>query len=471
MRLLVLLAIVLPTWGADGGQYADLRRWLASGVPIRGVLNYAACQLDGGPSRNATGGFELSAWSVERDGSVVIDTDKLIYDYQSKTGGYVFDFVRTTVFPNGTVTSLATDLPAPDPNTAPAKYSEIFTCSLNDGSVTFVPSAGAASVAALDTYAELLRSVTLGATVRAVVDSTSCTTVSGAPASFASTGFVLDIYEAFDEPASFGPPELAWGADELTYGLSGRWVRRQISARFGGTTNEMTLSFADLDPGTLATVESSPPKLTCSVTNGAARLFAVLPASAAPPEQLLRFRGFIVGHFTNAAQHALAGDDHPFAEHISDVVSHKVINAPPGFYDDDRFFALEESYYTTTINGTSSSIAKPMIFLFSPQLNGSVAITAYSPPSDVPVQALRNNNTALRLNFAKMVKSPDFNTATYTYDANTKSYHLDATTPIPNGIFRLTETIAAFQLTVLEDVVIDGRSVMPYHTPIVYDRV
>ena len=112
-----------------------------------------------------------------------------------------------------------------------------------------------------------------------------------------------------------------------------------------------------------------------------------------------------------------------------------------------------------------------MIFLFWPQLNGSVAITAYSPPSDVPVQALRNNNTALRLNFAKMVKSPDFNTATYTYDANTKSYHLDATTPIPNGIFRLTETITAFQLTVLEDVVIDGRSVMPYHTPIVYDRV
>jgi hypothetical protein len=56
-----------------------------------------ACQLDGGPSRNATGGFELSAWSVERDGSVVIDTDKLIYDYQSKPGGYVFDFVRTNV--------------------------------------------------------------------------------------------------------------------------------------------------------------------------------------------------------------------------------------------------------------------------------------------------------------------------------------------------------------------------------------
>mgnify|MGYP004261884425 CR=1 FL=1 len=39
------------------------------------------------------------------------------------------------------------------------------------------------------------------------------------------------------------------------------------------------------------------------------------------------------------------------------------------------------------------------------------------------------------------------------------------------GVFKLTETIAAQRLTVMEDVIMGGHSVMPYHTPIEYVRI
>ena len=71
---------------------------------------------------------------------------------------------------------------------------------------------------------------------------------------------------------------------------------------------------------------------------------------------------------------------------------------------------------------------------------------------------LRNNNTALRLDFEKMTLSPDFSPASYVYDEVAKT-------------FNLTETIASRRLEVMEDVVIGGKSVMPYHTPILYDRI
>ena len=208
-------------------------------------------------------------------------------------------------------------------------------------------------------------------------------------------------------------------------------------------------------------------------------VYSVAPAGAGPPSppagntacQLLRFRGYILGHFNNAAQHARKGDDHPFAEHISDVANQKIVNTPAGFFDDDRFFDLEESYYTTVVNGTAQTMSKPMIFLFHPDKNGSVALTSYVAPKGTNPASLRNNNTALRLDFTKMTLTPDFNTASYKYDPATKSFHLDAVTPIPGGEFKLTETIAANTLTVMEDVIMGGHSVMPYHTPIIYERI
>ena len=84
---------------------------------------------------------------------------------------------------------------------------------------------------------------------------------------------------------------------------------------------------------------------------------------------------------------------------------------------------------------------------------------------------LRNNNTALRLDFEKMTLSPDFSPASYVYDEVAKTFHPEAITPIQGGIFNLSETIASRRLEVMEDVVIGGKSVMPYHTPILYDRI
>ena len=112
-----------------------------------------------------------------------------------------------------------------------------------------------------------------------------------------------------------------------------------------------------------------------------------------------------------------------------------------------------------------------MIFLFKLDEGGSVQMTSYLPPDGVSDSDLRNNNTALRLDYTKMKISPSFNPASYKYDERSKSYHLQSATPIQGGYFNLTETISDNHLEVLEDVIIDGKSVMPYHTPLLYDRI
>ena len=160
---------------------------------------------------------------------------------------------------------------------------------------------------------------------------------------------------------------------------------------------------------------------------------------------------------------------HPYAEHISDVATQKIDNLPDGFGSKGSFFILEETYYTVSKNDSRS---QPMLFLFSPNAAGQVTIVSYDI-SSFPPQDLKNNNTRLRFDFKKLKVSQSFNKATYTYDKKIDTFLLGpAVTPIPSGgKFILTERISADVLSVMEDVVIKGKSVMPYHTPILYDRI
>ena len=73
---------------------------------------------------NATGGSEVTAYSIDGDGVITFSATKLIFNYQSSSGGYVYDHVTTVVLPNGTVSLTATDLIAPDPNSGDPFYTE-----------------------------------------------------------------------------------------------------------------------------------------------------------------------------------------------------------------------------------------------------------------------------------------------------------------------------------------------------------
>ena len=117
-------------------------------------------------------------------------------------------------------------------------------------------------------------------------------------------------------------------------------------------------------------------------------------------------------------------------------------------------------------------MSKPMLFLFSPDAQGQVTIVSYDIPASIPKEDLRNNNTALKFDYTKLNISKTFNKATYKYDRSIDTFLLGpASTPIPGGEFILTERISWNVLSVMEDVIVNGKSVMPYHTPILYDRI
>ena len=116
---------------------------------------------------------------------------------------------------------------------------------------------------------------------------------------------------------------------------------------------------------------------------------------------------------------------------------------------------------------------KPMLYLFSPDKAGRVKITSYTIPADIPPQDIKNSNPKLRFDYTKLEVSPTFNPATYEYSTETRDFSLGpAVTPLDSGgQFILTETISSLKLTVMEDVIVNGKSVMPYDTPIIYERI
>ena len=140
------------------------------------------------------------------------------------------------------------------------------------------------------------------------------------------------------------------------------------------------------------------------------------------------------------------------------------------------YFYFQETYYTNVTTGVTTP--SPFLFLFTSVAaadgttnTDSVQIASYTLPSRIAPGDLRNNNTALRFDFAELVPSPTFTPATYAFDATTQVFSLNATTVLsPTQSFVLIETVASYQIRTLEEVLINGHNVMPFSTPIVYDR-
>lgn len=180
------------------------------------------------------------------------------------------------------------------------------------------------------------------------------------------------------------------------------------------------------------------------------------------------FQSYIVGDFNNKKQIDLqmknGKQTHPYAIHINRVCDSKIVNSPVK----DGFWLLEESYYTKP-NQTEVEV-KPYLFLFEAEGINGVKLTPYTLPKSSDVRFYKNDNDDLFLNYNDLTPSVSFKPAFYTL--KNKIFYLNAPNELPNGMkFTLIEEISKNQLSVMELLEKDGKSLTPYDTPIIYDRV
>jgi hypothetical protein len=180
-----------------------------------------------------------------------------------------------------------------------------------------------------------------------------------------------------------------------------------------------------------------------------------------------RFRKIIVGDFDNRKQveeEKKAGKQiHPLAKHVNRIADEKIIDAPAR----DGFWILEESYYEYPNKPVDS---KPYLFFFEAVGDTAVRLIVYKVPASITVSELKNNNQNLKLKFSELTTSPTFKPSIYT--AHGKSFKCNAKNDLGNGMtFTLIETLSPKQLNVMELLEKNGKSLVPYDTPIIYDRL
>ncbi len=181
------------------------------------------------------------------------------------------------------------------------------------------------------------------------------------------------------------------------------------------------------------------------------------------------FREVITGDFDNSKQVAAeisAGRQlHPSARHVNRVADAKIDNLPA---DLNGFFVLEESYYEYP--GKPADI-KPYLFFFSAETDTSIRLIVYQLPADPDKKMIRNDNAALRLDYALLKPSPTFKGARYIYHPAAGTFTTNTSNELGNGMrFTLIETLSKQQLIVMELLEKNGQRLTPYDTPLVYDR-
>ena len=464
--VLLLAAGVNSQVSLEIRDYKSLKKAVGAGLKLNFVSSYGECMIDGKPGPKATGGSTVPEIRLNGDGSVSFSATKLIFNYQSKTGGYVYDYVVSKIHSNGTAFITASDLVAPDPNSAEPFYTETFECQLGKSIIFYANELDETQT--YTNYNDVMTAAHGGNLLRVVLEGSSVGSLS------------IDTYEDFNDPENFGPPEFSWGTTNIARNAEKNlWVLRSSILRMFSNasieTGDIQVTTVDLMPDTLEPVEGVKPSIANFHLGKSAKFIATDGAETSSIE-MLRFRGYITGHFDNRRQIRKEEEQdgkatHPYAEHVSDIANQKIENLPKGFSDNGQFFLLEETYYTMEKGADPQS--KPMLYLFCPDRAGRVKITSYTIPADIPLQDIKNSNPKLRFDYTKLEVSPTFTPATYEYSTETQDFSLGpAVTPLDNGgQFILTETISSLNLKVMEDVIVDGKSVMPYDTPIVYERI
>ncbi len=183
---------------------------------------------------------------------------------------------------------------------------------------------------------------------------------------------------------------------------------------------------------------------------------------------LSRFQQYITGDFDNSKQvvaEIKAGKQiHPLAVHVNRLANDKVKNIPENL---KGFFIIEESYYL--MEGKQLDL-KPYLFLFEEKPGGIIHLTTYQL-NDFKKEKIRNDNTELVFDYTKILPSPTFKGADYTWNANDKTFNTVSPNDLGNGMkFTLTEKFTKNQLSVLEQVEKDGKILTTWNTPIIYNR-
>lgn len=184
--------------------------------------------------------------------------------------------------------------------------------------------------------------------------------------------------------------------------------------------------------------------------------------------ELELYLSYLTGDFDNQAQIAAeikAGKQiHPYAKHVTRVVTARVDGIPADF---KGVFVLEESYYKYPNQDT---IVKPYIFKFEVDAQQQIVLHSIAIPDRIEKKTFRNDNPSWRLNFAELHNSPSFKPAAYT--KTDRGFYIKAPNDLPGGVkFTLEETIGNGFLEVMELAEKDGKRLTPYDTPLMYVRM
>ncbi|WP_298503801.1 hypothetical protein [uncultured Maribacter sp.] len=183
---------------------------------------------------------------------------------------------------------------------------------------------------------------------------------------------------------------------------------------------------------------------------------------------LSRFTEILCGTLDNAAQIEVekkAGKQvHPYAKHVTDVFSHRVVNRPKNH---DGIYVLEESYYTYPNKETE---VKPLLFYLRSDGKSKVFLQSVQIPLKYKAEEATNANTDFILDYKDLEFRP-FGIAEYTL-METDEFTVNHIGIVGPGMtFQLTETLSDEGLSVMEILKIDGVVMTPYDTPIHYKPI
>ena len=199
--------------------FDTIQNHLMQGYKLRFWINYEICYFDGSPPPgvNAWGGGELDTWTINNaEKHIQSNQGKLIFNYQSESGGYVWDLVSLNIYANTSVVLNAGDFSAPDPNQQ-IQYTEQVICTLSKGVKVFIQRPPK-STKPLNGYEDMMQVIGNGGLVRTVFP-VSKNLVIGLPVS---------TFEAFHE-ADIGPNRTGFSTSYYTYDDK-RYVDKSIIA-------------------------------------------------------------------------------------------------------------------------------------------------------------------------------------------------------------------------------------------------
>jgi hypothetical protein len=180
------------------------------------------------------------------------------------------------------------------------------------------------------------------------------------------------------------------------------------------------------------------------------------------------FQTYIVGDFDNAEQVAeeynKGKQSHPYAKHVNRIANEKIKNLPSSL---NGFYLLEESYYLYP--NQKDTLVKPYLFFFEAVDDKTVRLHSIQLPKKLDIKEIKNNNANLFFEYDSLKTSPTFQPANYSWSE--KGFYIKAPNEFPNGSFTLEETISKDKLEVMETLIIDGKKLTPYDTPIIYLRL